>query len=38
MVIHGYGEHVLCYEEIAQRLISKDLLVFGHDHGIQIEI
>jgi len=31
-ISHGFGEHLGWYDELAQRLISKGVLVFGHDH------
>lgn len=32
-IAHGAGEHSGPYDEIAQRLKERSLLVFAHDHG-----
>ena len=32
MIVHGMGEHVLRYEELAQTLNGAGFVVYGHDH------
>lgn len=31
-ISHGFSEHLPIYDEVASKLVSKRLLVFGHDH------
>jgi alpha-beta hydrolase superfamily lysophospholipase len=32
MIVHGMGEHVLRYEELARKLNEAGYVVYGHDH------
>lgn len=32
ILLHGFAEHLDYYEELAVALVSRDLIVFGHDH------
>ncbi|KAK3101261.1 hypothetical protein FSP39_002224 [Pinctada imbricata] len=31
-ICHGYGEHCLWYNEVAEMLVKQGFFVFGHDH------
>jgi len=32
-IVHGYCEHCLFYNEIAELLMKEGFYVFAHDHG-----
>ena len=33
ILIHGFAEHLECYEELGSRLAQENILAYGHDHG-----
>jgi len=32
ILIHGFAEHLECYEELGSRLAQENILAYGHDH------
>jgi len=32
ILIHGFAEHLECYEELGSRLAKENILAYGHDH------
>lgn len=37
-VVHGAAEHCGGYDDVAQTLMKRNLLVFAHDHGEHIAL
>lgn len=31
-IVHGYGEHLMHYDDVAPRLTAEGYLVYAHDH------
>ena len=33
IIVHGFAEHLECYNELGSRLAAENILAYGHDHG-----